>query len=228
MWCGSAICLHFSVSMMGGSRNATRTDGMDVQVQAVCEKILSSSAFMEKIVNNISERLLACMDERLKEYSNKVSSLEEKFEFAMSKIDDLEQKARSRTLRVYGLVSRSLPQAIEEISMVCSSKLNIKVTSQDIENSYFLKQPKNRNGALIVNFTSERLRNNIYSNKSKFKGTKVVVKEDLAPSRYKLYVEAGRIYGVTNVWTSYGKIMVKDGDNVVRKLQKLGDIKYPS
>lgn len=212
------------MSRMGGSRNPSRAEGVESQVQSICEKILSSEAFMEKIVEHISNKISTCVEERLKEYANKVSSLEIKLDSAYIRIDDLEQRSRCKILRVYGLPDNNKIRAEEELSKMCSTKLNVPVTLSDLNYSYFSKNFKNGQSALVVSFDSKKMRDDIFSNKAKLKGTKIVIKEDLTPYRHKLYLEASKKYGVANVWTSYGKIIFKDEDGKIHKIHQLGDI----
>ena len=51
-------------------------------------------------------------------------------------------------------------------------------------------------------------------NKRKLKGKRLLITESLTSSRMQLSGDAQTKYGVRNVWTSDGRVMVKENDNI--------------
>ena len=51
-------------------------------------------------------------------------------------------------------------------------------------------------------------------NKTKLKGKRLLITESVTSSRMQILSEAQTIYGVRNVWTSDGCVMVKDNNKV--------------
>ena len=51
-------------------------------------------------------------------------------------------------------------------------------------------------------------------NKRKLKGKRLLITESLTSSRMQLLGDAQRKYGVRNVWTSDGRVMVKENDKI--------------
>ena len=51
-------------------------------------------------------------------------------------------------------------------------------------------------------------------NKRKLKGKRLLITESLTSSRMQLLGDAQRKYGVRNVWTSDGRVMVEENDKI--------------
>lgn len=210
----------------------TRKDaqgGLDAQVQAICEKIVSSDLFINKLVETMSLHLLAIIENKLKEYEVKVKSLEDR-------IDQLEQQSRDKNLRIFGL-----PEADDEttksnddvtkLTDVINNKLKLPLKAEDFEYCYRLRKGiKNGPRPLMVKLHSKEVRNLIFRNKSKLKGTKVVIKEDLTFTCYKIQLEAGEFLGKTNVWSDEGQIKIKHHGKIckLKTLHDLDMLKSPS
>ena len=63
-------------------------------------------------------------------------------------------------------------------------------------------------------FASYAVKREIFMNKRKLKGKRLLITESLTYSRMQLFGDAQRKYGVRNVSTSYGRVMVKENNKV--------------
>ena len=66
----------------------------------------------------------------------------------------------------------------------------------------------------IIKFACYAVRREIFMNKRKLKGKRLLITESLTSSRMQLLGDAQRKYGVRNVWTSDGRDMVKENNKV--------------
>ena len=67
---------------------------------------------------------------------------------------------------------------------------------------------------MIVKFARYAARREIVMNKRKLKGKLLLITESLTSSRMQSLDDAQRKYGVKNVWTSNGRVMVKENNKV--------------
>lgn len=75
---------------------------------------------------------------------------------------------------------------------------------------------------VLLEFTHTWNRNNVYFNKSAFRGTKVVISELLIGPRYDIYREAKKRYN-KNCWTVNGKVFIcVDGEK--RLIRNITDL----
>ena len=67
---------------------------------------------------------------------------------------------------------------------------------------------------MIVKFAHYAARREIVMNKRKLKGKLLLITESLTSSRMQSLDDAQRKYGVRNVWTYDGRVMVKENNKV--------------
>ena len=137
--------------------------------------------------------------------------------------DDLEQRGRNDCLVLHGY-----EEAVDEntetiICAVIGNELGISLTENDIKNSHRLGPPRTQRSTrtstvlprpIIFRLMYFRKRIEIYGNKRKLKGKKLVITENLTSSRYKVYKAAMEKFGKANVWTKEGRIIMKLNNKV--------------
>ena len=90
--------------------------------------------------------------------------------------------------------------------------VSVEIKEDDLDRSHRLEKPKrkeNKPGPIIVKFACYDVRREIFMNKRKLKGKRLLITESLTSSRMLLLGDAERKYGVRKVWTSDGRVMVK-------------------
>ena len=135
----------------------------------------------------------------------------------MSETDDLEQYSRRNCLVLHGVNESNEENTNEIIIKTFSEELGVEIKEDDLDRSHWLGKPKrkdNKTRAIIVKFTRYAVRKEIFMNKSKLEGKLLLITESLTSSRMPLLSDAQRKYGVRNVWTSTGRIMVKENDKI--------------
>ena len=73
---------------------------------------------------------------------------------------------------------------------------------------------KTKHRPIIVRFKDERRKIDIYKKKSKLKGSKMMLTENLTKLRYLRYLDAIQVYGKFNTWSMNGRIFIKEGDEI--------------
>lgn len=105
------------------------------------------------------------------------------------------------------------------------TKLNVKLSEADFDRCHRIgvsssKKPR----PIIVKFISYQDRYRIFKSKSRLKGSGITIKEDLTKFRYNLLQEAIKKFGGSNVWTSDGRIFVKQENGIV-KISSVNDLR---
>lgn len=203
-----------------GARSRTRsnTDSDELLIQKVVERILSNKSFLDKLLKQVSESLSAVKSD-VKALDTKVSSLTNEVYDTM---DALEQYSRGNNLRIYGMQEEKNEVLMEKIIDLCHTKLKIEISSSDIDVCHRLSGREGASRPVIVRFCRRSVRNSIFYNKAKLKGTKFIVREDLTRKRFALVTDLIKKTSRNSVYTVSGNICVKI-NNTIHKLKHLSD-----
>ena len=129
-----------------------------------------------------------------------------------AKIDDLEQYQRRQCLRIFGIEEKT-SEDTDQIAMEVAQKIGVQLNVNDIDRSHRVgRSDTGRPRPIIVKFVSYRKRSEVFRNKKSLKGSAITLREDLTKTRYKLLREAIEKFGVSNVWSQDGHIVVKEGN----------------
>ncbi|KAK5645688.1 hypothetical protein RI129_004152 [Pyrocoelia pectoralis] len=105
---------------------------------------------------------------------------------------------------------------------LCKDKLNIDLKPEAIDCSHRLYAKEGNHKPILVKFTSKNSKNLVYKNKSKLKGSKIVIKEDLTKLRHQLFKETVKKFDKP-VWTTDGKILVNI-NNSIKHVKTFADL----
>ncbi|XP_019764488.1 uncharacterized protein LOC109540511 [Dendroctonus ponderosae] len=142
-----------------------------------------------------------------------------------TKLDDLHQRMLSNNLIFFGIQEKTEERVKTTICETVRDQLGYIIGSKDIDFSFRLgKLGSHHCRPILVGFVNRWVRNDIFSSKSLLKGTKIVIKENLTPSRLKLFKEISGLVGFRNCWTMGGNVYVKFGDTR-RQIKEISDLK---
>lgn len=155
------------------------------------------------------------MDSQLRALRKEVESLNGLIAETTRSIDrNLQQSYRSKLL-VYGLPDSDENDSealLKKVVNCLNSHLKnrgIEITERDIGDCYRLgKKRGDKPRVIFVDFTRAYTRNLVFSNKSAFKGSSILVAEYLTRTRFSIFVEAKRRYN-KDCWTLNGNVFVK-------------------
>lgn len=161
------------------------------------------------------------------EYERKTRKLEEQLSVAT---DELEQYQRRNSLRVFGVAEDEAEDTDNQLIQIVQEKLGIEVCKADIDRSH--RVGRKVSGAtkprpIIVKFVSYRKRAEIFREKRKLAKTGLTIREDLTRERLKLLNNAISHFGLQNVWTQDGRVIIKTptGKKTVTNMCELNNIK---
>lgn len=184
----------------------------DAMIMKIVEKILRSDELLDKIGKVIGEKTAAI----LKCYEERITQLESSLCKAHQDIDSLEQYSRRCNLRIYGVPETANENTDAIITSLCKEKLGINVGAELIDCSHRLGKKENGTRPILVKFCGRNIKRSIFNNKRKFKGTKIVVREDLTKRKLALMKEVHKRCGV--VWTNECTVFTKLGSKIYKIL----------
>lgn len=176
-------------------------------IQRVIEKVLTNKMFLDK--------MLAAVQEALSSRDLKQKELEDRIEVQ-------EQYSRSNNVRIFGVPETEAEKVEEVVAKLCSEKLKVKVSAEDIDHSHRLKGKEGAHRPIIIRFCRRSVRDEIYRAKSKLRGTSIVIREDLTKERMCIIKNLVSKTSYKDVFTSNGNVFVKIAGNI-EKIRTLSD-----
>ena len=174
---------------------------------------------------------LTAKDAEIKDLKDTIGKLE-------SKVEELEQHGRRDSLRIAGIPENTEHDDTDTaISNICQAiSVDPPVQPSDIAVSHRLGKPENgKTRQVIVKFATRNVRERVYSAKKNIKTakntdpslTKIYINEDLTKFRANLAKEARAFRNsgkISDTWTQYGKILIKDLHNHVKVINCLSEL----
>ena len=179
-------------------------------------KVIESLEFKSAQFYDLEEEIKK-KDEKISQLEKAIEDLVDKQKSLSSEIDDLEQYSRRNYLVLHSVNKSNDENTNEIIIKTFSEELGVEIKEDDLDRSHRLGKPKrkdNKPRPIIVKFARYAVRREIFMNKRKLKGKRLLITESLTSSRMQLLGDAQRKYGVRNVWTSDGRVMVKENDKI--------------
>lgn len=195
----------------------------DLIAEKVIEKLFANDDVISKISSKICDRLSHMINENINGLVNKVEQLNIKLQEANEKIDNLEQYSRINNLRVFGCKEVPNEAPVDVFVDFCRTKLNLIIQPSDIDVAHRLRGKENGIRPMIVRFVTRTLKKKVFACKSKLKGSKIVLKEDLTPYSQSLLKKVSKVVPSNSAWTNDGKIFARTG-NVIRHIRCDEDI----
>ena len=148
---------------------------------------------------------------------SKCMEYEDEFVTYNRNIDSLEQYSRRNCLLLHGIPESADEKETDTVFKdTITEHLGVTFEPYDLDRSHRLGQKKSKGSRpIIAKFTRYNKRHEVFTNKKKLKGTKIVVTESLTRPRVLMLEAAKKRYGKNNVWSSHGEILAKIGENVV-------------
>lgn len=162
------------------------------------------AAFETKMMQQVSE---------LKDAVVKLSERDEQIE---NRIDRQEQNTYGRKLLIHGIEEKdreSSEELFQIIEKLLREKLNVNIDKKYVSDWYRKgRRQADKNRPVVISFAIKWLRDEVFMNKSKFKGSGVVCTELLTYTRYDIFKKCAALYG-KQCWTVNGVIVVlKNGE----------------
>lgn len=200
-------------------------------VQRAVKEALQDASWLQVLSNIVRDVVVAELKETINKNNEVISemkkSLIEKDKQICeleAKIDDQEQYQRRQCLRLFG-VKEEEGEDTDAISMQIAEKIGVELNVADIDRSHRVgRRDTDRPRPIIIKFVSYRKRGEIFRKKKNLKGSGMVLREDLSRMRHNLLKEAIAKFGLHNVWTNDGDIIVNHG-GAKKRLTRMTDLR---
>lgn len=206
------------------SNYVTRSSVEDETIQKAVERVISSDIFINKIMDIISNKIDVCLANCIKPYEEKISKLQEELNVMTDRLELLEQYSRLDNIRLFGLDEKADENITNEVISLFNTKLQVEVKAEDISICHRLRSKVDGARPVIVKFCRRSIKNNIYRVKSRLKGTKIIMREDLTKQRTIAVSDLNKRFNYKNVFTNNGNIFVKLS-NKIHRLTTLNEYK---
>lgn len=213
----------------------------DDQVLSKMRTVLFPSDLADKIDSLTTQ--VSYLNDQLKMKDVRIAELEDRVTTLEGNLENQEQYTRRANLRFQGFPETPNGEDTDKLILDLvndAMSLNPPLQQHNIERSHRLGPPKGRDGqprtrAIIVRFHSERVRDTIYRARGKLKyfnqdrdaTKKIWVNEDLTDLRAELAYKTRSLKkskNITDCWTAYGKVMIKDLANKVHVISQKADL----
>nr|CAI5819785.1 unnamed protein product [Callosobruchus analis] len=186
----------------------------------VTKTISAKIAQLEQKIDKISQENILVV----KELREETSILRQENEYLMQKYDRLDQEARCNNLRIFNI--KEDPQEILSDVLVekFQSRLGIKANKDEIlVCTRFGKKQDRRSRGILLKLSNINTKQAIYNKKKQFRGTGIVVKEDLTEHRIKIMKAAIEKTYLKSVW-SYNGLVYAMKDNKRQLIKDKNDL----
>ena len=200
-------------------------------MQALSAQVAEVADRMVTIESNLTKRVVECekavefvtakFDEQqksVKSLSDRLEKVESENKRLLKQVDKNEQHSRNECLLIHGAPEPADgaggygEDCAQLFASIVTANVGVQLTKADIKRAHRLgKVPANgKPRPIIARFKLMHKRNEVYSNKKKLKGQKLLITENLTQLRVDALKSARAKYGDRKVWTTEGRIYAKD------------------
>nr|CAH7724116.1 unnamed protein product [Callosobruchus chinensis] len=145
----------------------------------------------------------------IRDIKEEAAILKSENEYLLRVFDDIDQQSRNKNLRIFNFPEKNGEDLPQEIIRLCNSKLDVPIEKEDIVVcSRIGKKLTNRPRSILLKLAHVNSKQRIYKNKSRLKGSGIVIKEDLSEKRLKMMQVAIEKTSLKQVWSFNGSIYV--------------------
>ena len=196
-------------------------------VQATIKNAVDAA--VQSAVAHFSERVdaLESMAEkkRIGYLEAELNSTQSQVKLAIAEANDNEQYSRKYILRIFGLEEKADKNCTELLKEFCATKLNFQLSVAEVDRVHRVaKKQLGKCRPILVKFISYRTKMELMKRKSKLKGSRLFINEDLTRFNMRLY-RFGRVEAssVQSVWISDGKIFVRNQEDQIFIIKHMDD-----
>ncbi|KAI5646300.1 hypothetical protein NE865_01762 [Phthorimaea operculella] len=132
---------------------------------------------------------------------------------------------RRKVLLFHGVAEKKEEKLEEVISKMITDQMKLPdITSEDLQVCHRLGSSSSKTRPILVRFRDLDRRREVWDSKTALKNTGVVISEFLTKSRHDVFMAARKYYGVTNCWTSDGKIHLLLPDKSRRRIEVMDQL----
>ncbi|XP_052759367.1 uncharacterized protein LOC128202588 [Galleria mellonella] len=161
-----------------------------------------------------------------------LQSLQHQVDLLAKEVDLQEMRSRRKILLLHGVSESDQEDVVSLVCGVVGDQMKLEFSTEHISRCHRMGRITTSKKArpLLVKFRDINIRDRIWSNKTKLKGTNISLSEFLTKTRHDTFIAARQRFGVRKCWTRDGFIHVLGSDGVrhrISSMTELGRIVVP-
>lgn len=139
-----------------------------------------------------------------------LEAMQKQIQFLTVQLDQQEMRSRRKMLLLHG-VPETEQEATSSVVELLNEHLADKLTINDVKRCHRLGQPrKNLTRCILIKFSDVSVRNSVWFDKKRLKGSGVTLSEFLTKPRHAVFMAARERLGIRRCWTRDGNVYVLD------------------
>lgn len=149
-----------------------------------------------------------------------VNAIRQQISALSNAVDNIEMRHRRKYLMFAGVQESDNENPADVVAALCRERLQLAdVTSSSFSVCHRMSAVvEGRPRSILVRLNNPMLRQAIWQKKTAFKGTSIVLSEFLTRQRHSVFIDARKQYGMRNVWTADGTILVKTSNGKLHRV----------
>ncbi|XP_044752995.1 uncharacterized protein LOC123312565 [Coccinella septempunctata] len=187
-------------------------------VKDIIRESFNDKLILSTLAHTVANLVIDKLDEKWNSLNEKIDIVEaelnvlrEENVILREQLNHFDQQRRRKCIRLLGMEEQKGEDLSSVVKKTFCEKLKLQRGDVQIDLCHRVGSDTMRKRPIIVHFSSLQSRNTVFKNKSKLKGTKLVIAEDLTKYNYSLLKRVMERIGGRDVWTSNGKIYAKFG-----------------
>ncbi|KAJ8710341.1 hypothetical protein PYW07_009707 [Mythimna separata] len=153
-----------------------------------------------------------------------LSSLKSQMELLVVGLDRHEMASRGKVLLLHGLPEDKEANPGASFLGILSKRLEMKdISAKDLTACHRLGSNTSKPRPLLVRFESRIVRNEVWRNKTRLKGTGLTLSEFLTKPRHEVFMNARKHFGMNKCWTSEGRIVIQVSDGSRKRIESASE-----
>ncbi|CAH1641859.1 unnamed protein product [Spodoptera littoralis] len=155
-----------------------------------------------------------------------IYSLQQQVNILIQSSDTTEMRRRRKILLVHGVADSEAKEedTAKVLVKVVREHLSIDLQPSDIKRCHRMGRTTRKARPILVKLHSVVLRDNIWHDKTKLKGTGITISEFLTKTRHSVFMSARDRFGVSQCWTRRGTVFVLDSRGIRHRVSTVDDL----
>ena len=167
-------------------------------------------------------------EQEIKKRDKKINELEDKINKLEYMVDRQEQYTRRNSIRISGIQEEENSSDTDTVKKLIKDKLQVTLLDWELIGCHRVGRPStNKTRPILVKLATHHYKTMVYKARSKLKGTRTFINEDLTKSRAhvaKISRQLLKDKKISNCWTYDGNIFIKTLNDDVKKYETLNNI----
>ena len=202
---------------------ATRVNSLETNIQQGLQELKNQVLGKEQEPSD-KEALIKLIQDFEKKALKEIQEFKNSYEKIEREIENIKQDNMANCIVINGMGEKNDQDLYSEVTQLIKNKININTSKQDIDICYRLgKKVEDKTRPVVVKFVNRWVRECVFENKKKLKGSGFVISECLTNKKLVLLKKVRESVGLKSCWTWNGKVyaLINNNKKLIRSEQDL-------